>query len=71
MKLPAGIWGEVVRPPTSEPELSAVRIEPASGRAFLVLRRERGVVSDTWVESEQDVLDYPNGTELRWPASPS
>lgn len=62
-----GVWGEVLRAPTEDEHVTAVRIESAGGGAYLILTREQGVDYDTWVESWDDVVDYVATLEVRWP----
>ena len=69
MDFPTGVWARVVKPPSQEPELLAVRIERAHGGGFLILTRAPDGDFDTWVESREDVMDYLSSMSVDWAAS--
>lgn len=69
MDFPTATWGRVVKPPSDEPDLLAVRIESDKGGSFLILTREPEGEFDTWVKGRRDVVDYLATLVVDWDGS--
>ncbi len=65
---PLDVWGQVLKAPSDEPGLLAVRVEASAGESFLLFTLDITGTYDTWHPTKEDVLDALSTMGVAWPA---